>query len=150
MLNVLKIRLVTLREYYEQYEKAEDNPQLQNLILCSMRFECDKLNLSVLDYILEMRNEKQKALQKQPAAFEKVIDQRVAVETQQVAENGLLSSVPAFVADTPAVSNSAPAEAFPCQLCGKTFATQKALSGHQKGHRKEALGKEAATAAPQA
>ncbi len=58
MLNVLKIRLVTLREYYEQYEKAEDNPQLQNMILCSMRAECDRLNLSVLDYILGMRDEK--------------------------------------------------------------------------------------------
>ncbi len=150
MLNVLKIRLVTLREYYEQYEKAEDNPQLQNLILCSMRFECDKLNLSVLDYILEMRNEKQKAVQKQPAAFGKATEQMAAVGTRQVAENGLFSSVPAPVAGTPTVSNEVPAEAFPCQLCGKTFATQKALSGHQKGHRKEALGKEAATADAQA
>ncbi len=150
MLNVLKIRLVTLREYYDQYEKAEDNPHLQNLILCSMRFECDKLNLSVLDYILEMRNEKQKALQKQSAASGKATDQPAVVRTQQVAENGLLSSVPAPVADTPAISNAASADTFPCQLCGKTFATQKALSGHQKGHRKEALGKEAATADAQA
>ncbi len=146
MLNVLKIRLVTLREYYEQYEKAEDNPQLQNLILCSMRFECDKLNLSVLEYILELRNEKQKALQKQPTASGKATDQSAAVGTQQAVENGLLYPVPALVADTPAVSNEVPAEAFPCQLCGKTFATQKALSGHQKGHRKEALGKEASMA----
>ena len=150
MLNVLKIRLVTLREYYEQYEKAEDNPQLQNLILCSMRFECDKLNLSVLEYILEMRNEKQKALQKQPTASGKATDQPAAVGTQQVTENSLLSPVPAPVTDIPVISNAAPAEAFPCQLCGKTFATQKALSGHQKGHRKEALGKEAATADAQA
>ncbi len=150
MLNVLKIRLVTLREYYEQYEKAEDNPQLQNLILCSMRFECDKLNLSVLDYILEMRNEKQKALQKQPAASGKATDQPAVVRTQQVAENGLLSPVPALVADTPAAGNEVPAEAFPCHLCGKTFATQKALSGHQKGHRKETLAKESITADAQA
>jgi hypothetical protein len=148
VINVLKIRLVTLREYYEQYEKAEDNPQLQNLILCSMRFECDKLNLSVLDYILEMRNEKQKALQKQPAAFGKATNQRAAVEMQQAMENGLLSPVP--VAETPDSSNSAPTEAFPCQLCGKTFATQKALSGHQKGHRKETLTKEPITADAQA
>ncbi len=150
MINVLKIRLVTLREYYEQYEKAEDNPQLQNLILCSMRFECDKLNLSVLDYILEMRNEKQKAPQKQPAASGKATDQPAVVGMQQAAENGLLSSVPAPVVGTPAVSNEVPVEAFPCQLCGKTFATQKALSGHQKGHRKETLVKESITADAQA
>ena len=150
MLNVLKIRLVTLREYYEQYEKAEDNPQLQNLILCSMRFECDKLNLSVLDYILEMRKEKQKALQKQPAAFGIATEQMAVVGKQQAEENGMLSSASAPAADTPAVSNAVLAEAFPCPLCGKTFATQKALSGHQKGHRKEALGKEAATADAQA
>lgn len=115
-----------------------------------MRFECDRLNLSVLDYILGMRDEKQKALRKQPAAFDKATGQPVTADIQQTPGNGLLSPAPAPFTGTPAIGNGAPAEAFPCQLCGKTFATQKALSGHQKGHRKEASAKDPITADAQA
>ncbi len=150
MVNALKIRLLTLREYFEQHEKAEDHPQLQNTILQAMRFECDKLNLSVVEYILTMRREKQEALRKQPAVFEKATDQPVAAGIRQTPENGLVSPAPAPFTGTPFIGNGAPAEAFPCQLCGKTFATQKALSGHQKGHRKEASAKDPITADAQA
>jgi len=114
MLNTLNIRQNRLRNYYEQYEKAEGNPQFQNTIICAMRYECDKLNVSVLDYI-----------QRQRAEGGKVTDQKPE-EAQELAVTPAADPEPA-----PA------AAAFTCPQCGKLFPTQKALSGHQKAHRKE-------------
>ncbi len=66
-MNVLKLRFDTLHSYYEQYEQAKDNPHLQNVIVCAMRMECDKLNLSIVDYILEMQARPQKVAGERPS-----------------------------------------------------------------------------------
>jgi predicted RNA-binding Zn-ribbon protein involved in translation (DUF1610 family) len=115
MIDALKIRLLTLRGFYEQYEKAEGNPHFQNTIICAMRYECDKLNVSVLDYIQRQRTESGKVTEQKP---EEVQELAVAVPT-------------ADLEPAPAVAS------FTCPQCGKIFPTQKALSGHQKAHRKE-------------
>jgi hypothetical protein len=114
MIDALKIRLLTLRGFYEQYEKAEGNPHFQNTIICAMRYECDKLNVSVLDYIQRKRAEGGKVTEQKPE------------EVQELAVAPGADPGPA-----PAVA------IFTCLQCGKLFATQKALSGHQKAHRKE-------------
>ncbi len=126
-MNLLKLRLDTLRSYYRQYEQARDNPHLQNAIVCAMRSECDKLNLSVVEYILEMQAKPEPAQAKpQIAAEEKPAGAECKDKTG------------------PAVGPVLPAAgaAFSCNFCGKEFATQKALSGHQKGHRKETAARE--------
>ena len=129
IVNVLKLRFDTLRSYYEQYEQAKDNPHLQNVIVCAMRMECDKLNLSIVDYILEMQARPQKAAGPKPAeARSKEPESR-----EQVA----MAAGPVL---------PAAGAAFTCNSCGKEFPTQKALSGHQKGHRKETVVREATPA----
>jgi hypothetical protein len=114
MIDALKIRLLTLRGFYEQYEKAEGNPHFQNTIICAMRYECDKLNVSVLDYIQSQRAGGGKGTDHKPE------------EAQELAVAPAADPEPAPAVDT-----------FTCPQCGKLFPTQKALSGHQKAHRKE-------------
>jgi hypothetical protein len=118
--NVLKLRFDTLRSYYEQYEQAKDNPHLQNVIVCAMRMECDKLNLSIVDYILEMQARPPKIAEERPS--------EAAGKEPASREKAVLTTGP-VLPDT--------STAFACNSCGKEFPTQKALSGHQKGHRKE-------------
>lgn len=124
-MNLLKLRFDVLRSYYEQYEQAKDNPHLQNAIVCAMRMECDRLNISVLDYILEMQAKSQKAASTKP----------VEAASKEAAGKGPESRKRV----APATGQVLPAAgaAFACNSCGKEFPTQKALSGHQKGHRKE-------------
>ncbi len=114
MIDALKIRLLTLRGFYEQYEKAEGNPHFQNTIICAMRYECDKLNVSVLDYIQRQRAEGGKVTEQKPE------------EVQELTVSPAADPEPA-----PTVAT------FTCPQCGKPFPNQKALSGHQKAHRKE-------------
>ena len=129
-MNLLKLRFDVLRSYYEQYEQAKDNPHLQNAIVCAMRMECDRLNIAVVDYILEMQAKQEKAAMTKPAE----------TESKEAAGKGAESRERVATAAGPVLPvNSA---AFTCNSCGKEFPTRKALSGHQKGHRKETTPKE--------
>lgn len=123
-MNLLKLRFDTLRSYYQQYEQAKENPHLQNAIVCAMRMECDRLNISIIDYILEMQVKPKKATEEKPAQAESK------------------EKTPSASGPVP----SATSATFACNYCGKEFATQKALSGHQKGHRKETTTRQGATA----
>lgn len=129
-MNLLKIRFDTLRSYYEQYEQAKDNPHLQNAIVGAMRMECDRLNISVVDYSLEMQAKPQKAAGEVPAG----------AASKEAAGKGLESGERVAPATGPVLA--AAGAAFTCNSCGKEFPTQKALSGHQKGHRKETVPRE--------
>jgi len=132
--NLLKLRFDVLRSYYEQYEQAKDNPHLQNAIVCAMRMECDRLNISVVDYILEMQAKQEKAAMTKPAE----------IESKEAAGKGAESRE--RVAPTTGPVLPVAGAAFTCNSCGKEFPTQKALSGHQKGHRKETAAREATPA----
>ncbi len=133
-MNLLKLRFDTLRSYYEQYEQAKDNPHLQNSIVCAMRMECDRLNISIVDYILEMQAKTQTTARTKPAETE---SKEAATKEPESRERVAPASGPVL----PAASG-----AFSCNSCGKEFPTQKALSGHQKGHRKETAAREGAPA----
>ena len=133
-MNLLKLRFDTLRSYYEQYEQAKDNPHLQNAIVCAMRMECDRLNISVVDYILEMQAKPQKAAGEVPAGAES----KEAISKEPESREQVASAAGPVL---PAAS-----AAFTCHSCGREFPTQKALSGHQKGHRKETVVREATPA----
>ncbi len=124
-MNVLKLRFDTLRSYYEQYEQAKDNPHLQNVIVCAMRMECDKLNLSIVDYILEMQA-------RPPKTAGERLSEAAGKEPERREQ----------VAPTTGPVLPAAGATFTCNSCGKEFPTQKALSGHQKGHRKETAPRE--------
>ncbi len=133
-MNLLKLRFDTLRSYYEQYEQAKDNPHLQNAIVCAMRMECDWLNISVVDYILEMQAKQEKAAGTKSAE----------TGSKEAAGKGSESSEIVAPATGPVLP--AAGGAFTCNSCGKEFSTQKALSGHQKGQRKETAARESTSA----
>ncbi|MBD0259567.1 MAG: C2H2-type zinc finger protein [Cytophagales bacterium] len=130
MVNLLKLRFDTLRSYFEQYEQAKDNPHLQNALVCAMRMECDRLNIAVVDYILEMQAKPQKVAGTKPAE----------AGSKEVAGKGLESRERVAPATGPVLPTDS--TTFACNSCGKKFPTQKALSGHQKGHRKETAERE--------